>query len=76
MSRGEGTSFGPPQRDGSPEAEGAIAESAPAGVVPPRQRRPYRKPAFACERLFETSALSCGKTNETQAQCHLNQKTS
>jgi hypothetical protein len=26
------------------------------------QKKPYQKPAFRYERVFETQALSCGKT--------------
>lgn len=33
-------------------------------------RKPYVKPAFRSEQAFETTALSCGKTN-TEGQCHL-----
>ena len=40
------------------------------------ERKPYQKPAFRQERLFETSALSCGKVNTTQSGCHSNRKTS
>ncbi len=36
----------------------------------------YQKPAFRYERVFETLALSCGKTISTQSQCHFSQKTS
>lgn len=39
-------------------------------------KKPYRKPAFRQERLFETSALSCGKVQSTQSGCHSNRKTS
>jgi hypothetical protein len=38
---------------------------------PPRgreNRKPYRKPEFRYERVFETMALVCGKTG-TQGQC-------
>jgi hypothetical protein len=38
-------------------------------------RKPYVKPAFRFERVFETQALSCGKVS-TQNQCHINRKTS
>ena len=38
-------------------------------------RKPYTKPAFRFERVFETQALSCGKL-DTQTQCRLNRKTS
>lgn len=39
-------------------------------------RKPYRKPAVRHERVFETSALVCGKIQTTQAQCAHNKKTS
>ncbi len=37
--------------------------------------KPYVKPTFRVERVFETQALTCGKIN-TQNQCHINRKTS
>ena len=39
-------------------------------------RKPYAKPAFRHEHLFETGALSCGKVQSTQGSCHSNRKTS
>ncbi len=36
----------------------------------------YQKPAFRCERVFETMALSCGKVGPTQEQCKFNRKSS
>lgn len=39
-------------------------------------KRPYQKPAFQHERVFETMALSCGKINVTQQQCKLINKSS
>lgn len=39
-------------------------------------RKPYAKPAFRQENLFETSALACGKVQSTQSSCHGNRKTS
>ena len=39
------------------------------------RRKPYHKPAFRSERVFETQALTCGKT-ATQTQCNLNTKNS
>jgi len=27
----------------------------------PKTRRPYVKPAFSCEQVFEVTALACGK---------------
>ena len=39
-------------------------------------RKPYEKPAFRHERVFETQALTCGKINATQRQCASNRKNS
>jgi len=39
-------------------------------------RKPYQKPAFREESLFETGALNCGKVHSTQSSCHANRKTS
>lgn len=33
-------------------------------------RKPYIKPAFQFERVFETTALSCGKISVHQKHCH------
>jgi len=41
-----------------------------------RGRKPYQKPAFRFERVFETMALSCGKVNATQSHCRFNRMTS
>jgi len=37
-------------------------------VVPPA-RKPYIKPAFQYERVFETMALHCGKITTHQKHC-------
>ena len=39
-------------------------------------RKPYRKPAVRHARVFETSALTCGKVQGTQGQCLFNRKKS
>lgn len=39
-------------------------------------KKPYQKPEFRFERVFETRALACGKISVTQAQCAHNRKTS
>jgi hypothetical protein len=49
-------------------------EKTPGSASP--AKRPYQKPAFQHERVFETMALSCGKINPTQGACHSNRKTS
>jgi hypothetical protein len=38
-------------------------------------KRPYVKPSFRFEKVFVTTALSCGKSG-TQGQCSLNIKVS
>ena len=43
---------------------------------PPGKKKPYQKPAFQYERVFETMALSCGKVGPTEFQCKSNQSAS
>jgi hypothetical protein len=33
-------------------------------------KKPYVKPDFRAEKVFETMALACGKSN-TEGQCHI-----
>lgn len=54
-------------------------EHADNGVAPAteaRRRKPYQKPAFTREQLFETMALACGKTNPVIGQCKAVRKNS
>ncbi|MGA8300634.1 MAG: hypothetical protein WCB53_19235 [Terriglobales bacterium] len=51
------------------------------GSVPPSKvlaaaKKPYRKPEFSFERVFETRALACGKVSYTQGQCRHNLQSS
>ena len=39
-------------------------------------KKPYCKPDYLYERVFETMALACGKVSATQPQCRFNQKLS
>lgn len=39
-------------------------------------KKPYVKPAFRHEQVFETMALACGKINTTQRQCRVSRKNS
>jgi hypothetical protein len=39
-------------------------------------RKPYLKPSFEREKVFETLALTCGKMQSTQSGCHQSRKTS
>jgi hypothetical protein len=41
-----------------------------------KSKRPYMKPSFQHEKVFETMALACGKLNPTQHQCRHNRKAS
>jgi hypothetical protein len=41
-----------------------------------KPKRPYIKPAFQHEKVFETMALACGKLGPTQAQCRFNRRNS
>jgi hypothetical protein len=40
------------------------------------RRKPYRKPQFRFERVFETMALACGKISSTQKHCQFRRKSS
>jgi hypothetical protein len=41
-----------------------------------KAKKPYQRPSFRHERVFETQALSCGKVQTTQGSCHSNRKNS
>jgi hypothetical protein len=43
---------------------------------PETVRKPYAKPSFRQEKIFETMALSCGKVQTTQSSCAHNRKNS
>lgn len=61
------------EKCGEPSHEEAVMRTK---SEPTHKQKPYQKPAFQFERVFETMALSCGKTNTTQRQCHFNRKNS
>jgi len=48
----------------------------PPGNPTGKPKKPYRKPSFQHERVFETMALACGKLSPTQSQCRFNRKLS
>jgi hypothetical protein len=50
-------------------------EQAKSSSPNPVAKKPYEKPAFRFERVFETQALNCGKT-ASQGQCHSSSRTS
>jgi hypothetical protein len=63
------TEFNP----GSDKTESSSGEQE---IGRPAKKKPYEKPAFQHESVFETMALACGKVSRTQAQCHFNRKNS
>jgi hypothetical protein len=58
----------------SDEKKETSARQQAAAVQKPK--RPYEKPSFQRERVFETMALSCGKVSTTQGLCQFNRKNS
>jgi hypothetical protein len=56
--------------------EASAAAGKPGGREEPQEKRPYVKPSFEHERIFETMALACGKVSPTQRQCRFNRKNS
>jgi hypothetical protein len=43
---------------------------------PANEKKLYKKPAFRYERVFETQALACGKTQATLSTCAHNRSAS
>jgi hypothetical protein len=56
-----------------PEQKNRIPSSAEVKTC---CKKSYQKPDMKFERVFETMALSCGKVQTTQGQCHANRKAS
>ena len=54
-----------------PESE-KLGQRSDVGAKP--KKRPYQKPSFKWERVFETSALTCGKVGTTTPECKFNRK--
>jgi hypothetical protein len=40
------------------------------------RKKPYQKPSFRYEKVFETQALSCGKIAPTQPTCQFSNRSS
>jgi hypothetical protein len=47
-----------------------------SSAKPQPQRKPYRKPEFFHELVFESTALACGKINATEMSCRYSRRTS
>ncbi len=54
------------------ESESRTAATEKTADQTGKAKKPYQKPSFRHERVFETMALSCGKLSTTQSQCSLN----
>ena len=54
----------------------AKADQQTQDETPRAGKKPYKKPDFRYEKVFETMALSCGKISPTEFQCRFNRKTS
>jgi hypothetical protein len=54
--------------DGGKHARMRDAEAQDSKTEPEPLRKPYRKPEFRFERVFETMALACGKISPSQPQ--------
>jgi hypothetical protein len=52
------------------------AQSPRSSVSGEAAKKPYLKPSFRHEQVFETMALACGKIGASQLQCRVNRKTS
>jgi hypothetical protein len=44
-------------------------ESSSENANTPSVKKPYEKPSFRYEKVFVTTALSCGKIADTQESC-------
>ena len=59
--------------DSERKAKQRAGEETEAGT---EARKPYRKPTFRFEQVFETMALQCGKIAGTSAACNASKMTS
>ena len=48
--------------------QGGAANNRTSGPAEAKKKKPYVKPSFEYERVFETMALACGKVR-TQSNC-------
>jgi len=58
------------------ETKGKSEDKAASDGTGRSEKKPYEKPSFRHERVFETMALACGKISPTQFQCRFNRKSS
>jgi hypothetical protein len=54
----------------------AEASPAPQTAGARQEKKPYTKPTYRYEQVFETMALACGKISPTQFQCRFHRHNS
>jgi hypothetical protein len=47
----------------------AMTDTSSDNSLTPASKKPYEKPTFRYEKVFVTTALSCGKISATQGSC-------
>jgi hypothetical protein len=47
----------------------AMNDTSSDNPIAPASKKPYEKPTFRYEKVFVTTALSCGKVSSTQSSC-------
>ena len=57
-----------------PMSEKEVSQRVPKSCV--GGKKPYQKPSYHHERVFETMALACGKISPSQLQCKSARKSS
>jgi hypothetical protein len=58
------------------EKNAPVGVEKDAGSQETGKKKPYLKPEFRFEKVFETLALACGKMQGQQGQCRFNRKRS
>jgi len=53
-----------------------VGPAADKGIQKDQVKKPYSKPVFRFEHVFETQALSCGKIHGHGGICNISRKTS
>jgi hypothetical protein len=56
-------------------AEGSPVQES-KGTHTRQEKKPYTKPTYRYEQVFETMALACGKISATQFQCRFHRNAS
>ena len=56
--------------------ESFLGDTAAEDLGSPAVKKPYEKPAFRHEKVFVTTALSCGKVGSITQSCIANPKSS